>query len=70
MEQYEEAKKWILKALNNGSSDSPVVVEHYGDILYKLGEEKDAIIQWKNAKKLGEASDFLDKKIKEGKLYE
>ena len=70
MEQYEEAKKWILKALNNGSSESPVVVEHYGDILYKLGEEKDAIIQWKNAKKLGEASDFLDKKIKEGKLYE
>ena len=67
---YENAKIWIQKSLANGSDMSAVVVEHYGDILYQLGNVKDAIIEWKKAKKLGEASRFLDKKIENGRLYE
>ena len=62
-------KNRILE-LKNGSDSSAVVVEHYGDILYKLGEVNEAIIQWKKAKELGDASDFLIQKIEEGKLYE
>jgi len=70
LKQYKLAKEWLLKALLNGGDKSPVVVEHYGDTLYMLGEEKEALNQWKQAKSLGVASDFLNQKIKEGKLYE
>ena len=70
LEEYELAKKWLLKALSNGSINSPVVVEHYGDVLYRLGETKLAIEQWKKAKELGGGSNFLNKKIQERELYE
>ena len=65
---YEEAKKWLEQALNNGASDSPVVVEHYGDVLYKLGLKDEALLEWNNAKKLGGSRDKLEKKINEKKL--
>ena len=68
--EYEQAKIWIQKSLSNGSDMSAVVVEHYGDILYKLGDVKDAVYQWEKAKELGQASEILNKKIEEGKLYE
>jgi len=67
---YEQAKIWMQKSLANGSDGSAVVVEHYGDILYKLGNIEDAIVEWEKAKNLGEASKFLDKKLEDGKLYE
>jgi len=67
---YEQAKIWLQKSLANGSDISAVVVEHYGDILYQLGNIEDAIFEWEKAKKLGKASKFLDKKIEDGKLYE
>ena len=70
LEEYELAKEWLLKALLNGSDKSAVVVEHYADVLYKLGEVEEALMQWKKAKELGDASEFLNKKIEEGKLYE
>ena len=70
LKEYVKAKEWMLKALTNGGDKSAVVVEHYGDILYQLGDVEGAIFQWKKAKKLGEASKFLDQKIEEGKLYE
>jgi len=70
LKEYEQAKEWIEKALENGGDKSAVVVEHYGDILYQLKDVEDAISQWKKAKELGEASKFLNQKIEEGKLYE
>ena len=70
LSEYEMAKEWIEKSLANGSATSAVVVEHYGDILYQLGDKEGAINQWKIANKLGEASKFLPQKIEEGKLYE
>ena len=70
LKEYELAKKWLLKALSNGSEKSPVVVEHYGDVLYRMGEKKQAIDQWKKAKELGGEGNFLNKKIQEGELYE
>jgi len=70
LKEYDEAKEWMEKALKNGGDKSAVVVEHYGDILYQLGDVESAIIQWKKAKELGEASKFLDKKLEDGKLYE
>ena len=70
LNQYEMAKEWILKALSNGSDQSPVVVDHYGDILYKLGEVGQAVNQWIKAKELGLTGELIDKKIEEQKLYE
>ena len=70
LKEYVKSKEWMLKALTNGGDKSAVVVEHYGDILYQLGDVESAISQWKKAKELGEESKFLNQKIEEGKLYE
>ncbi|MDR1860777.1 MAG: tetratricopeptide repeat protein [Bacteroidales bacterium] len=68
--EYEKAKTYIELSLENGGSANAVIVEHYGDILYMLGQRKKAVEQWKKAKELGEGSDKLDQKIKESKYIE
>ena len=70
LERYKEAKKWMEKVFTYDKNAGSVSYEHYGDILYKLGETKDAVQNWKKAKQLGEASEFIDQKIKDEKLYE
>ena len=69
--KLEEAKIWIEKAISNGANNSAAVLEHYGDILFKLGDTARAFENWQKAKEAGEgASEFLDKKILEKKLFE
>jgi Tfp pilus assembly protein PilF len=70
MDHYQDAEKWIKKALDDGGDSSAVILEHYGDVLYKMENKAEAIKYWEKAKKSGPASEFLDKKIKDGKLYE
>jgi tetratricopeptide (TPR) repeat protein len=70
LKEYKLAKEWLLKALLNGSDKSAVVVEHYGDILYRIGEAREALNQWKKAKELGGDSKSLNQKIEEERLYE
>ena len=70
LEDYKNAKVWLEKALNNGGDLSPVIIEHYGDVLYKLGDIDAAKKQWKKALDLGEAGPFLYKKVNEGVFYE
>jgi tetratricopeptide (TPR) repeat protein len=70
MKKYEEAKIWIGKALDNGGRGNGTLLEHYGDVLYKLGEKEEALKYWIDAKKAGGASDQIDKKVAEKKLYE
>lgn len=67
--EYEEAKKHLQAALASGE-ESGVIIEHYGDVLFKLGQIDDALIQWKKAKGKDETSDLLDKKIADKTLYE
>ncbi len=55
---------------NNSGSTSGAVLEHYGDILYQLGKENEALDYWNKAKEKTGFSDLLDKKIKNKKLYE
>jgi hypothetical protein len=45
-------------------------MEHYGDILYKLGDPNMALEYWLKAKAKGTGSVLLEKKIAEKKLYE
>ncbi|MCA6078068.1 tetratricopeptide repeat protein [Fulvivirga sedimenti] len=68
-EKYKEASKVIEKAINLGNV-SAIHYEHYGDILYKLGEINAAVEQWKKARELNPKAPLIDKKIAEKTLYE
>lgn len=71
LERYHEAKKYMDKVFKYDKNPQGVNYEHLGDILYKLDDTKNAVKNWKKAKKAGgEVSEFLDKKIKDEKLYE
>jgi len=61
--KYTEALEWMTKALENGGAQSGVIVEHYADVLYKLGKVSEATSEWKKALKLGDYSNVLQQKI-------
>tara|TARA_R110002050_G_scaffold79631_5_gene170195 strand:+ start:9466 stop:11226 length:1761 start_codon:yes stop_codon:yes gene_type:complete len=67
---YELAKFYIESAISNGGEANGVLLEHYGDILYKLGEKDKALENWKKAKELGEGTEVLEQKIKESRFIE
>lgn len=60
---YDAAKAIIEKAVKNHTELNGTILEHYGDILYKLGDASLAHEQWKKAKELGENSIHIDSKI-------
>ncbi len=70
LNKYEDALVWIQKAAQTGEGKSATVLEHYGDILFKLGKKQDAMEKWKAAKVIGDASPLIEKKIQDQKLYE
>lgn len=70
MGQYAEALHWIGLSLQNNGTESAVVLEHYGDALYKLGRKSEAHEFWKKALAIGDGSEFLEKKVRNGVLYE
>lgn len=70
LERYKDAKKWMEKVFSYDKNPQGVNYEHYGDILYKLGDTKKAVQNWKKAKKLGGTSEYIDQKIKDEKIYE
>lgn len=63
-----EALVWVEKALKHGGDKSGTVVEHYGDILFSLGRKAEALDQWKKAQALGDGSDRLPAKVRNGRL--
>ncbi len=66
---YVMAKIYIEKAIEYSKENpSADVFEHYGDVLYKTGDQEKAREQWKRAKELESDSDTLDKKIETGTL--
>ncbi|MCF2445066.1 tetratricopeptide repeat protein [Dyadobacter sp. CY345] len=67
---YKKAKESLEKAMRDSTNVSGTIVEHYGDVLFKLGERENAVLQWKKAKKMGETTELLDKKIATGTLHE
>ncbi|MFY9309904.1 MAG: tetratricopeptide repeat protein [Bacteroidia bacterium] len=70
MKKYDDAKVWIGKALETGGKSNGTLLEHYGDVLYKLGETEEALKYWSEAKKAGSTTELIDKKIADKKLYE
>lgn len=70
MKDYKKAKEFLEKAMKDSTGLSGTIVEHYGDVLFKLGEHQNALAQWKRAKSMGETTELLDKKIATGALHE
>ncbi len=73
MKDYKKAKPFLERAaeLNDQKKDkSGVIIEHFGDVLFQLGETQKALEQWKKAKSVGKTSTLIDKKIAEMKLIE
>ena len=57
--RYNDAKEWIGKSLKNSNDNSATVLEHYGDVLFKLGDSAGALDYWQRARNAGEgASEF------------
>ena len=69
LKRFNEAREWLKKAAE-GDDKSPVITEHYGDVLYQLNLKKEALEYWKKAKNSGGDSELLNKKVREGVLYE
>ncbi|MBK0381211.1 tetratricopeptide repeat protein [Mucilaginibacter segetis] len=67
---YREAKVWIERSLQHDKTNSSLKTEHYGDILYFLGETDGAVKNWIKAKAQGEQSPVLEQKINERKYIE
>jgi predicted negative regulator of RcsB-dependent stress response len=58
------------KAIGTGLANA-THFEHYGDILFKLGETENAVQQWEKAKTmLSSSNEILNKKIANRKIYE
>ena len=68
--KYADAKIWIEKAILHDKTNSAVQTEHYGDIMFYLGDTDAAVASWKKAKAHGEQSPILDRKINERKYVE
>lgn len=70
LNDYNNAREWIEKALKAGGDKSATILEHYGDVLFQLGNKDEAMGYWKKAKEAGSDSPTLEKKIAAQKYVE
>ena len=63
--RYKEAEKMMKKCLGLEKDPSGTNLEHYGDILFKLGKTDEAKTYWNKAKQAGGYSNDLERKLKE-----
>jgi tetratricopeptide (TPR) repeat protein len=69
LKDYAGARASLERALK--TTKDAAVIEHYGDVLWQLGQRPQAVAEWQRARKAGPgASPLLDRKIKDQKLYE
>ena len=67
--KYKDARKSIERAIGSGNANA-THFEHYGDILFQLGDVDAAVKQWEKARGLNANSEVLNKKIANRKIYE
>ncbi len=68
--EYSSAKEYLEKAMSDSTNLSGTILEHYGDVLFKLGDKAKALENWRKAKQMGGAGETIDKKIATGTLYD
>lgn len=61
---YQLAKFYMESALSNSTEANPVLVEHYGDILFFLNDKAGAVREWEKSLKMGNKSKVLPEKIR------
>lgn len=69
-EKYDEALVYIKKAIAIDAQGDGTLLEHLGDVYFKLGQLEQAKDTWKKATEKGEKNPLLLKKIQDGKYYE
>ena len=67
---YEKAEQVLFNAVIKDGEKSGEILEHYGDVLFKLNKKKKAITFWRKAEETGEYSTELIQKINENKFIE
>ncbi len=67
-EKYKDARKVIEKAISQPNVNS-TLFEHYGDILFQLGDVEGAVKQWEKARSMTSQHDLIDKKIANRRVY-
>lgn len=68
--KYALAEQEISKALDLGGNEKPETLERYGDVLFKMGKETEAVSFWQKALEKGSSSTLLQRKISTKQLYE
>lgn len=70
LKKYRDARR-VLERVIMGDKANATHMEHFGDILFQLGEIETAVQYWKKARALNvNGNELLDKKIANRKLYE
>lgn len=65
--RYAEAKVYISKAVELGTK-SAVIIDHLGDVEFKLGNKEKAIELWKEAIQLDPTKKEIEEKLNKGEL--
>ena len=68
--KYSASRDYLEAALQKTDNPSGQLLEHYGDVLYRLGDTKAALQQWKKAEGKAGTSALLSDKITDKRLYE
>ena len=67
---YAESEALLKRAIENDENNEGTILEHYGDVLFKLDKVDEAIQYWLRAKETGTASELIEQKIAEKKYIE
>ena len=68
--EYKVSEEKLFKAVMLSQEKNGEILEHYGDVMYMLQKEKEALLFWDKALKPGAHSENLLKKIDEKKYTE
>ncbi len=60
---YQEAETLLEKAIALSATENGTILEHFGDVLFKLNKIEEAISSWEKAKDAGGASQLVGEKI-------
>lgn len=67
--KFSESEEWLVRAVKLAPK-KPLILEHYGDVMFKLGKSEEALKYWKKANEAGGNAESLLKKINTKKLGE
>jgi predicted Zn-dependent protease len=66
--KFDEARKYLDQAIAPASFPDPVVLDHLGDVMYRLGDKPEAIKQWKRSQERLNQTDSEREDLKQLRL--